>query len=186
MRINYSFPLLLLALNHATFADENFTQQQAKHAIGFSTGWIFGNGVTYRHYFGDQFLQGTFFGIVTGNGDEAYINAAFSGGTYLHKLKASGIIPPMALKVMAGADLVMEKQRVYEGSSIGNKTSSERTVNENRCYYGAGAGIEIGNPGRPGLSLWIAVNYVFAFEGVSSQSFDWFGARPAAGILYGW
>lgn len=167
-------------------ANENESHHTATQAVGFSGGWISGNGVTYRRYFGYHFLQGTFFGVVSNNGKNTYVNTAFSGGTYLHKLKASGIIPPLGLKIMAGADLVLERRNEEEGISSGGGSTITRTINYDKSYYGGGVGIDIGNPGSEGLSLWIAVNYVFAYDGISSPSFDWFGARPAVGILYGW
>lgn len=176
----------LLANVSLAFAEENEVSQSASQAIGFSGGWISGNGVTYRRYFGKHFLQGTFFGVISDNGDNTYINTAFSGGTYLHKLEASDIMPPLGLKIMAGVDLVVDRSRETEFVALPGDNATTRTINEDMSYYGAGVGIDFGNPGQPGLSLWVAVNYVFAFEGISSPSFDWFGARPAGGILYGW
>jgi len=178
--------VLLLTMTNVSFAKENESHQSATQAVGFSAGWISGNGITYRRYFGKHFLQGTIVGVVSNNADDAYINTAFSAGTYLHKLKASGIFPPLGLKIMAGADLLLERRSEAEGKSPAGGSTVARTSNHDMSYYGGGVGIDIGNPGRAGLSLWIALNYVFAYDGISSPNFEWFGARPAAGILYGW
>ncbi len=178
--------LLLFFQSQCLIAADNNTSKSALQAVGFNAGWISGNGITYRCYSGQRFLQGTFFGVVRNNGEDAYVNIAFSAGTYLHKVDADGILPPMGLKVMAGADVVMEKRRETEAGPVMPGSSSERTIKENNSYYGAGVGLDLGNPGRQGLSLWLAVNYVFAFSGITSPEFDWFGARPSAGILYSW
>jgi hypothetical protein len=87
---------------------------------------------------------------------------------------------------MAGTDLLVERRSEAEGKSPGGGSTITRTSSHDKSFYGAGVGIDIGNPGRAGLSVWMTVNYVFAFDGISSPSFDWFGARPAFGILYGW
>ena len=189
MIVNYISLVLLLAMASASLAmanaKESETPKAASQAVGFSGGWITGSGITYRRYFGDHFLQGTFFGIISDSANNAYVNTAFSAGTYLHKLKAFGIMPPLGLKIMAGADLVVER-RVEEGASTDGSSAISRTSRYNKSYYGGGVGLDVGNPGHAGLSLWIAVNYVFAYDGITSPTFEWFGARPAAGILYGW
>ena len=187
MKANYISMVLLLAMICVSFANAKDveTHKAASQAVGFSGGWVTGSGVTYRHYFGDHFLQGTFFGVVSDNGNNTYVNTAFSAGTYLHKLKASGIIPPLGLKVMGGADVVLEN-RFEESVSVNGGSKTTRTIHENKSYFGGGVGLDIGNPGRAGLSLWIAANYVFAYDGITSPTFEWFGSRPAAGILYGW
>ena len=181
--------LLLLVTTCVSVAkgndNESETHKAATHAVGFSGGWITGSGVTYRRYFGDHFLQGTFFGVISDSANNAYVNTAFSAGTYLHKLKAFGIMPPLGLKIMAGADLVVERRHEKSFSTDGGGTTT-RTSRYDKSYYGGGVGLDVGNPGRAGLSLWIAVNYVFAYDGITSPTFKWFGARPAAGILYGW
>lgn len=184
--------IALLAISSSTAsaseragAGENETHKAASQAVGFSGGWITGSGVTYRRYFGDHFLQGTFFGVTSDSANNTYVNTAFSAGTYLHKLKASGIIPPLGLKIMAGADLVVER-RAEESAATDGGSQVSRTRRYSNSYYGGGVGLDIGNPGRAGLSLWIAVNYVVAYDGITSPTFEWFGARPAAGILYGW
>lgn len=186
LRVNVVSQVLLLMFAGASFADDNEPHHNAAQAVGFSGGWIGGNGVTYRHYFGDRFLQGTFFGVVSNSASDAYLNAAFSVGAYLHKIEASGIVPPIGLKVLAGADLVLERQNVEEATLPKGGIATTRKYNFDMSYYGGGVGLDIGNPGRAGLSFWLAVNYVFAYEGISSPTFDWFGIRPAGGVLYGW
>lgn len=177
--------LLMLALTDVTLADEIEPHHNASQAVGFSGGWIGGNGVTYRRYFGDHFLQGTFFGVVSNSANDIYLNTAFSVGTYLHKIEAAGIVPPIGLKVMAGADWVLERDSDGDASPIGGGTDTRRS-NLDKSYYGGGVGLDIGNPGRAGLSFWLAVNYMLAYEGISSPAFEWFGVRPAGGMLYGW
>ncbi|MDX1811294.1 MAG: hypothetical protein R3240_05060, partial [Gammaproteobacteria bacterium] len=136
---------LWLLFTSIALAEENAVDHAAKQAVGFSGGWISGNGITYRRYFGKHFLQGTIFGVISNNGNNTYVNAALSGGTYLHKLKASGIIPPLGLKLMAGADVVMERNTEEQSASLGGGKISTRTLNEDMSYYGAGMGIDIGN-----------------------------------------
>jgi hypothetical protein len=186
LRANVLILVLLITFTGVSLADDDSEpHHDASQAVGFSGGWIGGNGVTYRRYFGDHFLQGTFFGVVSDNANNAYLNAAFSVGTYLHKIEAAGIVPPIGLKVMAGADLVLERESNGDTSPI-NGNADNRRSNLDMSYYGGGVGLDIGNPGRAGLSLWLAVNYVVAYDGISSPAFDWFGVRPAGGILYGW
>ena len=189
MKIDYLsavlFMMLIVLLPSVLYANEVVSHRKATQALGFSAGWVTGSGITYTRYYDDYFLQGTIVGFVRNSANDAYINTALSGGKYLHKLAASGVIPPLGLKVMGGVDLVMERRSTVE-AKLPDASTSNRSNNYDMTYYGAGVGLDIGNPGRAGLSLWIAVNYVFAYDGLFRSEFKWFGARPAAGILYGW
>lgn len=149
----------------------------AQQAVGFSAGWITGSGLTYRRYSGDNYLESTLFGIVSSSAKDAYVNVAFSMGHYFHRTQASGKVPPIGLKIIGGIDMVLDR-RADETTAANN--------NQDMSYYGGGVALDIGNPGRAGLSLSIALNYVFAFEGIGAPDFQWFGARPAADIIYGW
>ncbi len=178
---------LLALLGTQTTAAEEDVHKAAQQAVGFSAGWISGNGITYRRYFGDRFVQATFVGIVSGSASNAYVNTAVSAGTYLHKIPARGILPPVGLKILAGADFLYEKNAYEQVASDSPKTVNESgSKEEQQSFYGAGFGLDFGNPGRAGLSLWFTVNYVFAYDGIGEPSFSAFGARPSAGILYGW
>ncbi|MDH5546388.1 MAG: hypothetical protein OEZ43_12405 [Gammaproteobacteria bacterium] len=169
-----------MLLTASVYALEPAQLKPAKHALGFSAGWVNGSGITYRRYFGDHFAQGTIFGLVSNNGNDAYVDAAFSVGTYLSRLESFGILPPMGLKLMAGADLVIDRT---DSSRDGFTTGS---FTYDRSYYGGGVALEFGNPGSSGLSLWAALNYVFTYDGIGSPSFQTFDMRPSMGILYGW
>ena len=160
-------------MSAASYAADGKPTNAAKQAVGFSAGWITGSGVTYRRYSGNSYLEGTLFGLVSGSAKDSYLNIAFSMGHYLHRVPAQGKVPPIGLKILGGADLVWERQ------------TNERD-NLDMSYYGGGFALDIGNPGRAGLSVSIALNYVLAFKGIGSPDFDWFGARPAASIIYGW
>ena len=189
IKLNFLRSVLLLisiiSLPNILHANESTSHRNATQALGFSAGWVSGSGITYRRYFGEYFLQGTVVGFVKNGVNDAYVNTAFSGGKYLHKLNASGIIPPLGLKVMGGVDLVMERRSVVE-TKLPDGSATNSSNNYDKAYYGAGVGLDIGNPGRAGLSLWLAVSYVFAYDGIIAPEFKWFAARPAAGILYGW
>jgi len=177
---------LALLMSDPLYALERPSSGVATQAVGFSGGWISGNGITYRRYFGNHFLQGTAVALISNNANDTYVNAAFSAGTYLHRLEASGIVPPLGLKVMAGADMVLERRSSNEAkASPGGSTVSSVSAYD-KSYYGGGIGLDIGNPGQAGLSFWLAVNYVFAYDSITSPKFEWFATRPAAGILYGW
>jgi len=184
-RVNTSFfclisMILFCCFSSVSFANDDILPRPVKQAVGFSAGWLTGNGVTYRRYLNNHFFQGTFAGITSSdqNQDHLYVNAALSAGTYLHKMESRGIIPPLGLKIIAGADIVVERRE----SNNGTKPDEIADMS----YYGGGIGLEIGNPGYGGLSLWLSTNYVVAFKRITSPSFERFNIRPAMGIIYGW
>lgn len=156
-------------------------EKSANQAVGFSAGWITGSGITYRRYKHNNYLETTLFGIVRSSAKDAYVNVAFSAGHYFHRTPATEKIPPIGLKIIAGIDLVMDRR-----AEQNNLTTSTDRNNQDMSYYGGGVALEIGNPGQAGLSLSIAFNYVFAFDGIGSPDFEWFGARPAASLIYAW
>lgn len=154
-------------------AAERESTNTAKQAVGFSAGWITGSGVTYRHYKDDSYIEGTLFGLVSGSAKDTYVNIACSLGHYLHRVPAQGKVPPIGLKLLGGMDLVWDRR-------------SNENDKFDMSYYGAGVALDFGNPGKAGLTVSIAYNYVFAFNGISSAEFEWFGTRPAASLIYGW
>lgn len=177
--------LICSGVSFSAVANEEKIHTPANHALGFSAGWVSGNGLTYRYYLGDYFFQATAAGMVANNGDDIYLNTALSVGKYLHRLPAKGILPPLGLKLMAGADYLAVRQ-LEMVESADKLTFTEQRVTTSNSYYGGGVGVDIGNPGRKGLSFWIAYNFVSAYQGLDAPVFEWFGPRPSAGVLYSW
>lgn len=171
---------LLLCISATAEAAGPSTTKSVKHAAGFSAGWPSGSGITYRRIIGKHFVQTTLFGISSDNGDNTYVNAAIAAGTYLHKKAATRILPPLGLKVMVGADWVLERRQSVDS------TAPTMIRSYDKSYYGGGVGLDIGNPGSAGLSVWLAANYVVGFDGLSFREFESFSILPSAGILYGW
>ncbi|MDH5232204.1 MAG: hypothetical protein OEZ58_04610 [Gammaproteobacteria bacterium] len=149
---------------------------QPSQAVGFSAGWISGSGITYRRYLGNNFIQGTFFGMFGDSGSNMYVNGALSAGRYLHRRKAWGLLPPHGIHVLLGADYAVQRENSQDPFASDYEKS----------FYGAGIGLDFGNPGEKGLNLWLSILYVASYEGIGSAAFESFGMRPASGIFYAW
>jgi hypothetical protein len=178
-------PVILFAFMCSLLvAQQAQASEGLKHGIGFSGGYILGTGITYVHYLGSHMLQGSFIGDV--DRDKTDLKVGLSYARYLHRVDEPRSLLPVALKFIAGVDV-----RYQDGLVDTDVIVADEPVIylEGKSYFfhtGAGLGIDIWNPGKPGLVFSVIVTYALSLEEVNQQR-EWeLSPLPAAGILYSW
>ena len=164
-------------------AQEEVAPERVKHGIGFSLGYVLGTGLTYVHYLGPHMLQASFIGDV--DQYKTDFRAGVSYARYIHHVNEPRSLIPVALKFIVGMD-VHYQDGLIESDVI---VYDEPLQYENKSYFfhaGAGLGIDIGNPGKPGLVLSMIMTYALSLEEVNKNR-EWeVSPLPAISIIYSW
>lgn len=174
----------LICNSSVVVAQQAQVSEKVTHGLGFSGGFILGTGLTYVHYLGPHMLQVSFIGDV----DEykTDFKTGFSYARYIHHVNAPRSLLPVALKFIAGVDIHYQ-DGLIETDVINNDEFIN--IEEDKTYFfhtGAGLGIDIGNPGKPGLVGSLILTYALSLEEVNKKR-EWeISILPAAGILYSW
>lgn len=158
----------LIFTSQIVFAEE----RQARvihHGFGLSAGWVVGNGLLYRHYFGKNFLQGSFAGLIDKEEDEAYLDVSVSYGRYLNTLHYDTVGAPIGLKWIFGGEAVYDEVK---------------NTKDNRLNFGTGIGLDIGSVNVPGLLISFDLIYTVSYAGLSEPEFTTLMLRPAVGVVY--
>jgi len=172
-------PALLLAalvslICHNTVFAEDATPS---HSLGLTAGWVGGSGVSYRHYFGDSFVQVS--GIATMNKAEnrEHFDAALNYGHYLSFHNLGEGLNPVASKLLFG----IEAER--EGEPNDQLSNTEMQVSH-KIYTGLGLGLDIFNPRKQGLVVSLDLYYAATFIGFGAPEIDRLELLPNAAIRY--
>lgn len=157
-------------------------EDRANNAFGASLGWITGSGIMYRHYFNDNYAQLGF--IAYYNADtkpvKKYGNLAFMVGRYVHYTDFSNRFFPIALKVNAGGDIeVGEERDVYDdnGYSVGTRI-------DDYLHFGAGIGVDIGNPNQKGFALSVELTYIASIRNFYENDRELVFIEPRPGVSF--
>ncbi len=183
------FPVfLLLAILSSGFipiaAQELDTPRHVKHGLGFSGGYVLGTGLTYVHYLGPHSLQVSFIGDV--DDYQTDLKLGLSYGRYLHHVSQPRSLFPVALKFIAGLDIRYQGNQVETDIIPADGPINNDNYNSYFYHLGAGLGIDMGNPGKPGLTASLILTYALSLEEVNQRR-EWeFGPLPAGGIVYNW
>ncbi|MDH5258961.1 MAG: hypothetical protein OEX07_13185, partial [Gammaproteobacteria bacterium] len=129
-------------------------------------------------------IQGSFIGDVDQYKTDYKIGLSYA--RYIHRVRKPRSLLPVALKFIAGVD-VHYQDDVVETDVI---VYDDSIVSEGRDSYffhtGAGLGIDIGNPEKPGLVLSLILTYALSLEEVNEKREWQVSPLPAIGILYNW
>lgn len=182
-RVASLFLIYLFSFNPVV-AQEAQSHQPLKHGIGFSGGYVLGTGLTYVRYMGPHMLQVSFIGDV--DQDNKDLQAGFSYARYIHRVNEPRSLLPVALKFIVGMDVRYQDGFVDSDIIVFDEPV---TIEDDSAYFyhlGAGLGIDIGNPGKPGLVLSLIVSYALSLEEVNKNR-EWeLSPLPAIGVLYSW
>lgn len=175
--------VLIFAL-HLLRAPQAVAAEGLTHGVGFSGGYVLGTGLTYVHYLGSHMLQGSFIGDV--NHDKTDLKVGLSYARYVHRVDEPRSLLPVALKFIGGVDIHYQDGFVDTDVIV---VDDPVLYQEGESYFfhtGAGLGIDIGSPGKPGLVLSLILTYGLSFEEVNRKR-EWeVSPLPALGILYSW
>ncbi len=165
-------------------ADEITKNQNVKHGVGFSAGYILGTGLTYVNYLGPHMLQVSFIGNVDQYKTDYKIGLSYA--RYIHQVRQPRSMFPVALKFITGMDIHYQ-DGIVDSDVIVYGTQISHEGNNNYFFHtGAGLGIDIGNPGRQGLVFSLNLVYAISVEEVQ-KNWEWeVSPLPAMGILYNW
>jgi len=182
--LSVGFAVLASLACFAVNAQQISTERTVKHALGVSGGYIQGSGLTYMRYFGSHILQASFTADVSPSDKD--IRVGLSYGRYLHRVRQPRSLVPVALKFIAGADV--RYQEAYIDADVIVYEESFSTADDEAYFIhsGAGLGIDIGNPGAPGLVLSFILSYALSLEEVNN-SLEWeISPLPAVSLFYNW
>jgi len=175
---NLLFAVFLIVFCESVFAEEAKLTHSPKQAVGLSLGWVVANGLSYRRYFGTQFVQGTFAGSINKDEDKEYVDASISYGNYLNRFDLNKGQFPMGLKFIAGIEVERDTNRRAD------LVSQEENKSPNELHLGAGLGFDFGNPGRRGILFAMDFIYTGSFRGLSDLEFVRLGLLPSVSIQY--
>ncbi|MEK6749329.1 MAG: hypothetical protein AABY83_09005 [Pseudomonadota bacterium] len=143
-----------------------------EQAIGLSLGWVVANGLSYRQYFGHNYWQGTFAGLVDKEAGNSYLDLSVGFGRYLNRFDLERFAP-IGLKMGAGIETEYRK-----GTQFGVGDGLDRK----ELHLGAGFGADIGNPTAHGLILSLDVFYTATFNNM--KEFTKLRLLPSVSIHY--
>lgn len=161
---------------------------KARHALGASLGWIVGTGLSYRHYFSDQYFQTTLLASAEhlnddiASNDDVYIDFAMAYGKYLHIDQPKNWFP-IGLKWLAGVEWIYEENPNCNFDSL-RQSCIEYSDSERTMHLGAGVGIDVGRIQTQGLVVSLDLSFLATFE---EGKFEGVHAPwPALSVLYNW
>lgn len=153
------------------------SEKKATASIGTGLGWVEANGLSYRKYFDDQYVQFTFAGAYDKAKKQEYFDASMSYGKYLATVD-TGHFFPMALKFVTGVELERDADRKNDLVDAAYLQAA------NELHAGAGFGVDIGSPQRKGFGASVNALYTASFRDYSKMEFVRLGLLPAASIYY--
>lgn len=145
-----------------------------RYAVGVSLGWVVANGLSYRHYLGPAYVQGTFAGMIDKEADQEYLDISVSYGRYLNQFELGVGHFPVGVKAVGGLEL--EHKEGLFGNRAGEVT--------NKTHTGLGLGVDFGNPGARGMLFSLDIIYTASFKGFSDWEFVELGLLPSVSAHY--
>ena len=170
--------MLLLSISTVALSEEMAGALKPKHSIGLSLGWVVANGLSYRQYLADDFVQLTFAGAVDKDKDEEYIDASISYSRYLNKFDLNQGRFPVGLKWLTGIELERDIDRSQD------LVSKTLNVSPNEIHVGSGFGFDFGSPGRRGMIYSFDVIYTASFRDFKNREFVRLGLLPSISLHY--
>ncbi|MDH5232205.1 MAG: hypothetical protein OEZ58_04615 [Gammaproteobacteria bacterium] len=166
-------PLVVLA--------ETDNRSALTHGLGVSAGYILGSGLTYAHYLGPHILQTSFSGAKDRENSDFKLTLSY--GRYLHQVQQPRSLVPLALKLFVGTEVRYQKGYI-SGDVIYEDLN--RQGQEYFSHSGVGLALDIGNPGKAGLIVSLALSYALSIEQAGQQQ-EWeIGPLPGFSLLYSW
>lgn len=167
--------IFFAALSQTAYADEE--TRKAESAVGLSVGWVEANGLSYRRYFQDSYIQFTFAGSYDKAAKQEYFDGSISGARYLTTIESSKFFP-VALKFVYGLELERDTDRSNDLVEVDNFQPT------NEVHLGAGLGFDIGRPQQKGLGFSANATYTASFESFTEMNFVRLGLLPSASVYY--
>lgn len=187
-RIGYGFSLFLYMSAVIAQSPQENEIDKTRHALGASLGWIVGTGLSYRHYFSNQYIQTTLLASAENlnddiaSNDDVYIDFGFAYGKYLHVDQPKNWFP-IGLKWLAGVEWIYEKNPNCEFDSL-RQSCIQYSQAERTMHLGAGIGIDLGRVQMQGLVVSLDLSFLATFE---EGKFEGVHAPwPALSVLYNW
>ncbi|MDH5376757.1 MAG: hypothetical protein OEX00_00365 [Gammaproteobacteria bacterium] len=176
MRYRLLFALSFLILSTFSFADET-QSEMPENSIGLSLGWVEATGLSYRSYFGKNFVNLTFAAAIDKDTGSEYVDFSLGFSRYLTVID-SREFTPMGLRWVIG----VETERNTDG--VSNLVDTGVSRSPNAIHTGAGFGIDLGSPMRKGFLFSFSLIYTATFRDFDKQEFVRLGLLPSASIHY--
>ena len=160
------------------FAAEHAEVKRPTGAFGANVGWVEANGLIYRKYFGDQYMQVSFAGAYDKTKGEEYFDGSISYARYLNIIDLEDRFFPFGFKFVTGIEAERDADRAND--IVDNKYLE--TANE--LHFGAGFGVDIGNPLQRGLSMSVNAIYTASYRDFKNLEFVRLGLLPSIGLHY--
>lgn len=159
-------------------ADEVPTNATPREAVGLSLGWVVANGLSYRRYSGNTFVQATFAGAIDKERDQQYVDASISYGHYLNTFDFGRGRFPIGIKWITGLEFERDlaRSRDLVATRINNSP--------NEIHIGTGVGFDLGNPNHRGMIYSIDVIYTATFRDLKDSQFVRLGILPSVSLHY--
>lgn len=162
--------------------------QSNSHALGFTGGFAGATGFTYRHYFGNSFVQANALPLMANRGEFLMMMGGISAGRYLllwHSPSMGSIIPSTtALRALMLTSVSYSSDDkttdVCSGSNCAEVTQSE--INKEFSVAG-GIGFEFGALMRHGFSISFDVLLTSVWD---QNGFDFLMPLPYGTVVYNW
>jgi hypothetical protein len=169
--------ITLLALTTSAQALEKRSSKPTG-ALGVNMGWVEANGLSYRKYFGNQYLQMSFAGSYDKTKGEEYFDASISYARYLNIFDLENKYLPLGFKFVTGIEAERDADRRNDIVDSDNKEAA------NELHIGAGFGVDIGNPLQRGLSMSFNAIYTASYSDFEELEFVRLGLLPSVGLHY--
>jgi hypothetical protein len=152
------------------------TIQSNSHALGFTGGFAGATGFTYRHYFGNNFVQANALPLMANRGEFLMMMAGLSAGRYLllwHSPSMGSIIP---------STTAMRALMTTSMSYKSDTTTAKTDVNKEYSLAG-GIGFEFGALMSHGFSISFDVMLTSVWD---QNGFDFLMPLPYGTVVYNW
>lgn len=147
-------------------------------AVGLSVGWVEANGLSYRRYFGNQYIQGTFAAAIDRDNDSEYVDMSISYSRYLNVFEMKNQFFPIGMKIVAGSEIERNTDRPAEWFN------SKANISPDALHVGLGVGADLGNPLREGFVVSLNALYTATFRGFKALEFVRLGLLPSVSVHY--
>ena len=162
--------------------------QSNTHALGFTGGFAGATGFTYRHYFGNSFVQANALPLMANRGEFLMMMGGISAGRYLllwHSPSMGSIIPSTtALRALTLASISYQSnEEINEVCSGSSCASVSKTTIEQEYSIAGGIGFEFGALMRHGFSISFDVMLTAVWD---QDGFDFLMPLPYGTVVYNW
>ena len=162
--------------------------QSNSHALGFMGGFAGATGFTYRHYFGNSFVQANALPLMANRGEFLMMMGGISAGRYLllwHSPSMGSIIPSTtALRALALASVSYSSDDSNSEVCTGTNCATVKEPQIEKEYSIAGGiGFEFGALTRHGFSIAFDLMLTSVWD---QDGFDFLMPLPYGTVVYNW